>query len=86
MEKQEGSSYSTSESLQLRQQTEETRESCTPSSKDADVSKELGGQNTEDGDEYISGIKFAFLLSGITLVGFLFLLDVSIVSTVGLHF
>ena len=84
MEKQDESSYSTSESPQLNQETEGSRESCAPSSKDADVSKEPADGNTEDGDEYLSGIKFALLLSGVTLVCFLFLLDISIVSTVSL--
>lgn len=50
-------------------------------SKTADGSKE--SQDTEGSHEYISGLKLALVLSCVTLVGFLFLLDISIVSTVG---
>jgi hypothetical protein len=86
MEKQDGSSYSIAESHQLGHQTEETRESNAPSPKDTDLSKESEDEHTEDDEEYISGIKLVLVLGSATFVAFLFLLDVSIVSTVSLHF
>jgi hypothetical protein len=85
MEKQDGSS-SITEPHQLGHQTEEVRESNAPSPTDIDLSKESENEHVEDGEGYVTGAKLMLILGSITFVAFLFLLDVSIVSTVSLHF
>jgi F0F1-type ATP synthase assembly protein I len=80
MEEQSQPSYSTAEVPQGVPKPEEVRKSDEPASESAEVAEEQKGQSTEDG--YITGFKFALVLCSVTMVGFLFLLDVSIVSTV----
>jgi hypothetical protein len=83
MEEQDQPSYGTAEAPQAVPKPEEARKSNEPASEGVEVAEEQKGQSTEDG--YLTGFKFALVLCSITMVGFLFLLDVSIVSTVCLY-
>jgi hypothetical protein len=62
--------------------SKEVQKSDEPAPESVEVAEEQKGQSTEDG--YITGFKFALVLCSVTIVGFLFLLDVTIVSTVSL--
>jgi len=83
MEDQGQPSYSTTKAPQAVPNPEEARKSDEPASESVEVAEEQKGQSTEDG--YITGFKFALVLCSVTMVGFLFLLDVSIISTVCLY-
>lgn len=79
MQKPGETSHTVAESPQLGPENE-TQEPRELASQDVESAEEQKGQSTED--IHVTGLKFALLLAGITLVGFLFLLDVSIVATV----
>jgi len=83
MEEKGQPSYSTTGAPQVVSKPEEAGKSYDPASEGVEVAEEQKGQSAEDG--YITGFKFALVLCSVTMVGLLFLLDVSIVSMVCLY-
>ena len=76
---------------QSRNEEEEKATASSSTAGSVTVSKDLSVENTdpvvlvEDEQKYLTGLKLLVTMISITLVGFLFLLDTSIVSTVSWH-
>jgi hypothetical protein len=92
MEKTEDPSPRT---MMPRQSRDEDGEKATPLSSTPDVMAASKEQSLESMDsivlpeeehEYLTGFKLLVTMSSLTFVGFLMLLDVSVVSTVSWHF